>query len=43
MFPLEPLIAVNMLCIFGYGMWIDSAGAPTRVTCDRWCSGDREA
>ena len=27
---------------FGYGMRIDSAGAPTRVTCDRWCSGDRE-
>ena len=21
-------------------MRIDSAGAPTRVTCDRWCSGD---
>ena len=23
--------ACNMLCIFGYGMRIDSAGAPTRV------------
>ena len=31
-----------MLCIFGYGMRIDSAGAPTRATCGRWCSGDRE-
>ena len=32
---LEPLIAVNMLCILGHDMQADSAGAPTRFTCDR--------